>query len=400
MTFFCIATFFKGVDFLQACKAAGNTVFLLTKKSLEHEAWPSEAIDEMFFVEHDYNTPENFSIITEGMAYMMRSRHIDRIVALDDFDVEKGAHLREHFRIPGMGVTTARYFRDKLAMRMKSLDAGVPIPAFSPLFNDHQIHEFTQRVSPPWLVKPRTEASAIGIKKVNSTEELWAVVNHLGNDRHNYLVEQFKPGDVYHADSLIYEGKVLFCRVSQYVNTPLDVAHDGGIFRTATVEFKSKDDKDIQKLNAEVLKAFGMRSCASHTEFIRCYEDGKLYFLETSARVGGAHIAEMVEISSNINLWAEWARIEDAVAKNIPYNLPDVQNNAAGIIVSLSRFQQPDDRVFDDAEIMWRMRKDHHIGLIVSAETRGRVLQLLDQYTERIRSDFHASVPPKQKATS
>lgn len=400
MTFFCIATFFKGVDFLRACKAAGNTVYLLTKKSLEHEAWPREAIDEMFFVEHDYNTPENFSVITEGMAFMMRSRQIDRIVALDDFDVEKGTHLREHFRIPGMGQTTGRYFRDKLAMRVKALNSGIPIPAFSPLFNDHQIYEFTQRVASPWLVKPRTEASAIGIKKVNSAEELWAVVNHLGNDRHNYLVEQFKPGDVYHADSLIYEGKVLFCRVSQYVNTPLDVAHGGGIFRSATVEFGSKDDKEIQKLNAKVMDAFGMHSCASHTEFIRCYEDGKLYFLETSARVGGAHIAEMVEISSGINLWGEWARIEDAVAKNIPYELPPVQNAAAGIIVSLSRFQHPDDGVFNDPEVMWRMRKDHHIGLILRTESRARILELLDQYTERIRNDFHASVPPKEKATS
>ena len=43
----------------------------------------------------------------------MRSKKIDRIVALDDFDVEKGAYLREHFQISGMGQTTARHFRDK-----------------------------------------------------------------------------------------------------------------------------------------------------------------------------------------------------------------------------------------------------------------------------------------------
>lgn len=385
---------------MRACKAAGNTVYLVTKKSLEHEAWPQEAIDEIFFIEHDYNTPENLSNLSEGLAHMMRSRQINRVVSLDDFDVEKGAHLREQFRIPGMGQTTARYFRDKLAMRLKAQEENVPVPAFNSLFNDQQIHEYTQRVAPPWLVKPRTEASAIGIKKAHSAEELWHIIHHLGNDRHNYLVEQFKPGDVYHADSLIYNGKVLFCRVSQYVNTPLDVAHGGGIFRSATVEFGSKDDKGIQKLNADVMKAFGMHSSASHTEFIRCHEDGKLYFLETSCRVGGANIAEMVEISSGINLWAEWARIEDAVAKNIPYELPPVHKDAAGIIVSLSRFQHPDDRVFDDSEIMWRMRKDHHIGLIVRTDSRKRVLELLEQYTERIRNDFHASVPPKERATS
>lgn len=400
MTFFCVATFFKGLDFIKACKAAGNTVYVLTKKSLEHEAWPRESIDEMFYVEHDNNSPENLALIVEGLAYVMRSRKIDRIVSLDDFDVEKGAYLREHFRIPGMGQTTARYFRDKLAMRVRAAEAGINVPSFTALFNDQEIHDFTQHVQPPWLVKPRMEASAIGIKKVYSAEELWQVLHTLGDSRHNYLLEQFKPGDVYHADSLTYDGKVLFCRVSQYLSTPFEVAHGGGIFRSMTVEFGSKDDKALQKLNAEVMKAFGMRHSASHTEFIRCYEDDKYYFLETSSRVGGANLAEMVEISSGISLWAEWAHIEDAAAANKPYTLPPVRKNHAGIIVSLSRFQHPDDSSFIDSEIHWRMRKDHHIGMILQADKRERVKELLDRYAERVAQDFHASAPPKEKATS
>lgn len=399
MTFFLVATFFKGIDFIRACKAAGNTVLVLTKKELEHDPWPRECIDEMFYVEHDANTAENFDTIREGLAYVMRSRKIDWIVSLDDFDVEKGAFLREEFRIPGMGQTTARHFRDKLAMRMKAQEAGIPIPAFSSLFHDQDIHEFTQKVSPPWVVKPRTEASAIGIRKVHSTEELWNILGQISNERHNFLIEQFKPGDVYHADALILDNEVVFCRVSQYVNTPMEVAHGGGIFRSATVEFNSKDDKAIQKLNAQVKKAFGLQYSASHTEFIKCHEDGKFYFLETASRVGGAHIAEMVEASSGINLWVEWAKIEDAKAKNIPYQLPPVRQDHAGIIVSLSRFQYPDSNVFSDPEIVWHLRKDHHIGMIVKASSRERVLELLDNYAQRIAQDFHAAAPPKEKAT-
>lgn len=400
MTFFCVATFFKGIDFIKACKAAGNTVYVLTKKSLEHEPWPSEYIDEMFYVEHDNNKPENLALVTEGLAYVMRSRKIDRIVALDDFDVEKGAYLREHFRIPGMGQTTARYFRDKLAMRVRAAEAGINVPAFSAFFNDQEIHEYTQRVPAPWLVKPRTEASAIGIKKVHSAEELWQVLHTLGDNRHNFLLEQFKPGDVYHADSLIFDGKVQFCRVSQYLSTPFEVAHGGGIFRSMTVEFDGEDDQALQQLNAEVMKAFGMQYSASHTEFIKCYEDGKFYFLETSSRVGGAHLAEMVEISSGISLWKEWAHIEDAAAAKTAYELPTVRQDHAGIIVSLSRFQHPDDSSFNDPEIQWRVRKDHHIGMILKAEKRQRIQTLLDEYAERIRNDFHASAPPKEHATS
>lgn len=397
LTFLCISTYFKGQDFLRACKEAGNIVYLVTRKVLEHEPWPRESVDEFFYIESDDNSPENLAKLAEGAAWLLRSRKVDRIVALDDFDVEKATFLREQFRIPGMGQTTGRYFRDKLAMRTKAAEAGIPVPSFSALFNDEEINQYTMRTSPPWVVKPRAEASATGIKKVHSVEELWQVLEGLGEDRHRYLIEQFKPGDVYHADALTVGGKVLFCRVSRYLNTPLEVAHGGGIFRSHIIAFGSEEDKALQKLNADVMKAFGMQFSASHTEFIKCQEDGQFYFLETSSRVGGAHLAEMVEISSGINLWSEWAKLENAIARRESYQLPPVRQDYAGIIVSLSRFQHPDDSSFNDPEIAWRLRKDHHIGLIVRSAMRERVLELLNSYAERIGRDFHASAPADKK---
>lgn len=397
LTFLCISTYFKGQDFLRACKEAGNTVYLITRKVLEHEAWPREAVDEFFYIESDDNGPENLASLAAGTAWLLRSRKVDRIVALDDFDVEKATYLREQFRIPGMGQTTGRYFRDKLAMRMKAAEAGIPVPAFSPLFNDEEITQYALRTSPPWVVKPRAEASATGIKKVHSVEELWQVLEALGEERHRYLIEQFKPGDVYHADALTFAGKVLFCRVSRYLSTPLEVAHGGGIFRSHIIPFGSAEDKALQKLNADVMKAFGMQFSASHTEFIQCREDGQFYFLETSSRVGGAHLAEMVEFSSGINLWREWALLENAVARRESYRLPEARHDYTGIIVSLSRFQQPDDAQFDDPEIVWRLRKEYHVGMIVKAAGRERVLELLDNYAERIGRDFHASAPADKK---
>lgn len=397
LTFLCISTYFKGQDFLSACKEAGNTVYLVTRKSLEHEPWPREDIDEFFYIESDDNGPENLDRLSRGMAWLMRSRKVDRIVALDDFDVEKAAFLREQFRIPGMGQTTSHYFRDKLAMRIKAAEAGIRVPAFSPLFNDEAINHYVQEVSPPWVVKPRAEASATGIKKAHSAEELWQIIHGLGEERHRYLVEQFRPGDVYHTDGLTVGGKVVFCRVSRYLNTPLEVAHGGGIFRSHTIAFGSEDDEALQRLNADVMRGFGMQFSASHTEFIKCREDGKFYFLETSSRVGGAHLAEMVEFSSGINLWREWAKLENAVARKAPYQLPEARQDYTGIIVSLSRFQHPDDASFNDPEIVWRLKKDHHIGMIVKAPSREQVLGLLEKYAERIGQEFHASAPADKK---
>lgn len=395
-TFLCVSFYFKGVDFLKGCKKAGNTVYLLTKKNLEHK-WPREFLDDIFFMEDDANTPENFANMAKGLAWLMRSKKIDRIVALDDFDVEKAAYLREEFRIPGMGQTTARHFRDKLAMRMKAEEAGIPVPPYTALFHDEGINKFAAEVEAPWIVKPRSEASATGMKKVNNSHELWEVVHKLGDERHNYLVEQFKPGAVYHSDALSVGGKVVFCRISQYLDTPFEVAHGGGIFRSATVEFGKKDDKALQRLTTKVMKAFGMQYSASHTEFIRSEEDGKFYFLETASRVGGANLAEMVEISSGLNLWFEWANIETAMVAEKEYKLPAVKNDHAGILISLSKFQKPDHSPFDAKEISWRLTKDYHIGMILKSDDRDKIISLLDDYAQRVFNDYHASAPVPDK---
>ena len=392
-TFLCIASFFKGEAFLRACKEAGNTVFLVTSKKLENEAWPKDHIDSTFYLEEDASGNWNMNHLIEGLAHQMQENAIDRVVALDDFDVEKAAQIREHFRIPGMGQTTSRHFRDKLAMRVKAAEAGISIPAFSTLFNNNAINKFAKKTKGPWVVKPRAEASATGIQKVDNLDDLWKAIHNLGDKRHEYLVEQFKPGDVYHADSLIVEGKVVFCRVSKYMNTPFEVAHGGGIFRSHTIPFGSKDDRAIQKMNKEVMKAFGMQYSATHTEFIKCHDDGKIYFLETASRVGGAHLAEMVEASSGINLWAEWAKLESAMAKNISYKAPKATKEHTGIVVSLSRFQHPDTSSFTDEEIWWRLKKEYHIGLIVKSKKHDRIKNLLDEYAHRIQHEFHASAP-------
>ncbi len=389
----CIASFFKGEAFLQAAKRAGCTVYLITSKKHDNKNWPWESIDETFYVHDDGKDNWNMNDVIAGLAYTMQSKKIDRIVSLDDFDVEKGAALREHFRISGMGQTTARYFRDKLAMRVQARDAGIHVPAFSALFNDHEINDFITRTPAPWLVKPRGEASATGIKKAYSGQELWNIIHSLGDKRHQYLVEQFRPGDVYHVDALSLDRKVIFSRVSRYLATPMEVAHGGGIFRSMTVKFGSKDDKELQKMNEKVMKAFGMNYSASHTEFIKSKEDGQYYFLETASRVGGANLAEMVEASSGVNLWAEWARIEVAQATGTDYQLPTVRKDAAGIIVSLSRFQHPDHSSFTDSEIVWRMNKEYHIGLILQSSDESRISELLDLYAIRVKNEFHASMP-------
>jgi biotin carboxylase len=396
MTILCLASYEKGHEFLRECKRQGWTVVLITAQSIRDTAhWPMEAIDEIFYLPDD-GQHWNPTHMRNAVSFLARTRVFDRIVPLDDFDVELAAMIREHLRIPGMGETTAHYFRDKLAMRMRAAEAGLNVPEFILVLNYSQLATFLESVPGPWLLKPRSMAGAIGIKKINYAAEFWKIVEGLGDEQSNYLLERFIPGDIFHVDSIVYEREVCFAIASGYGTPPLEVAQGGGIFTTRILERDSDTAQRLLAENEKVLKALGLQRGVSHTEYIIGREDSRVYFLETSARVGGAHIAELVEAATGINLWAEWAKVEVAGGK-APYTPPPVLEDYAGLLVSLARQEQPDTTPFNDPEIVWRMAKPHHVGLIVRSASAARVRELLEDYSKRVAHDYHAVAPPQDR---
>ena len=393
-TILCLASYFKGGAFLEECKCLGCHTILITSQDLEHEAWPREAIDEFFVMPFAnlFKQPD----ITNAVSYLARNRKIDRIIALDDFDVETVADLREHLRMPGMGGSTARYFRDKLAMRVQARDEGIPVPAFVHVLNYDDVRDYMHRVPGPWVLKPRSEASSMGIRKVNSPAELWPILDELGDRQSYYVLEKFVPGDVFHVDSIVWNKQVLFTVCSKYGLPPMAVYQGGGVFITGNLPYHAPEEQALQALNREVIAAMGMVRGVTHAEFIRAEADGTFHFLEIAARVGGANIDLMLEHATGINLWREWARLELAHLNKDEYTLPPTHQDYAGLVVSLARQPWPDTSAYNNPELVWRLQKEHHVGFIVAAPDHGRVQQLIGDYAGRIAQDFMASAPPKE----
>ncbi|APR77080.1 Putative nikkomycin biosynthesis protein, carboxylase [Minicystis rosea] len=397
-TILCVASYFKGNAFLEQCKREGCHVILLTLEPLLSKPWAREFCDEVFAV----HSMTDLRAVVNAVSYLARTRDIARIVPLDDYDVEIAAHLREHLRIPGMGETTARYFRDKLAMRARAKDRGIDIPEFVHVLNHAKIHRFLESVPGPWLLKPRSEASSVGIKKFERADDVWKAIEELGDQQSSYLVERMIPGDVLHVDSIVSERQVVFAEVHQYRKPLFELMHQGGgIFCTRTVPRGSELERDVLAAHAKVVEHLNLVRGVTHTEFIRGRDDGKIYFLETAARVGGAHIADLVEASTGLNPWREWAKIEISQGEE-PYEVPEHRKDYAGLVLSLARQEKPDTSAYDDPEIVWRLdgHPAHHVGLIVRASTYERVEELLSSYEPRMARDFMAVLPAPTSATS
>jgi len=394
--FLCIASYEKGQDFLRQCAELGVKPTLLTVDKLRDADWPREALEEVVTMPPGLTVDQ----ILNTVSYMARGRRFDRIVALDEFDLETAAQVREHMRIRGMGVTASAYYRDKLAMRTGAQESGFLVPAFCRVLNYDELRAYMAHVPAPWLLKPRSEASALGIRKILEPEQLWRALDELGDRQSRFLLEQFVPGDIYHVDSIVAEGKVVFSVAHQYGRPPMQVMHEGGVFTTRTVDRGSSDWAALTELNARLAPALGMIRGVTHAEYIKSHADGRFYFLEIAARVGGAFIADLVATSTGVNLWREWARLEVASLRDEAYTLPPTFETYSGSVLCLAQTAEPDTSAFDAPEIVYRMKKHHHAGMIVKSDDPNRVRELLETYSEEFARRFLASMPPPEKPTA
>ncbi|HQY95012.1 MAG TPA: ATPase, partial [Caldilinea sp.] len=208
------------------------------------------------------------------------------------------------------------------------------------------------------------------------------------------LLEKFLYGDVFHVDSVVWDGEVSFAAAHRYGLPPMTVYHGGGVFASSTVAHGSEIEHALLAANRQVIAAMGLARGVTHAEFIRATEDGQTYFLEIAARVGGAGIDQLVEYASNLNPWVEWARVIVADLREEPYTLPPLRHDYAGLIVSLARQEWPDTAGYNDAELVWRLHKRHHVGFIVASSDHARVQALVSDYASRVAYDFNASAPP------
>ena len=393
-----IASDYKGSEFIEEAHNAGWDVTLVTRKKLLDSPWPWTAINDVKTVEDDAGVLDYVRAATN----VAGSRPVDRVVGLDEFDVITAAMTREHLDLPGMSRSFALRFRDKLTMRNIAHRAGIPCPEFVGAFNAQQITQFLGDVAAPWIVKPRHEVSAFGIRKCETAGEVWDVLTDLDGRNtwrdhpSNFLVERFIDGHVFHVDSVVENGKVVACGVSVYGTTPFKVSHYGGVFTSSIVPYKSKERKQLEVMNRALLMAFEYGRGVAHAEFLQCDATGEFYLLEVACRVGGAYIANVLEHACNFNLWREWAKLEIATDDK-PYKLPKLRKDFAGITLALANTDEPDTSHYDDAEIVYKINKPKHVGMIFHSTQAARIDELLGVYTERITNDFLTMAPVKER---
>ena len=231
LTFLCITTYEKGQEFMRECKRQGCRVILLTAEKLRDADWPRESLDDTFYL------PEEIAL-ADIVAQLLILPATTSSTASSRSTNTTWRPLPLFASIcasPAWALPRCAIFATSWPCACGRSIATCACRISCPVVNHADIRYYLEHVPGPWVLKPRQEASAIGIKKIHAAEELWPLLEQLGDKQSSYLLEKFLPGDVYHVDSVVSENEVVFANVSKYGKPPMNVAQGGGIFTTFTV---------------------------------------------------------------------------------------------------------------------------------------------------------------------
>lgn len=233
---------------------------------------------------------------------------IERIFPLFEGDVLPASRSRKDHGIPGLTPDQALNFRDKNVMHRRAEELGVRVARSCRPDTVGAVAEFAGQVGYPVVIKPYAGWACGDTHRVDSREDLDRVWELMGDDRHEYRVEEFVRGTEFHVDSLFQDGEVVFAQLSRYTYSVLDYLDEPG----GTVSRKhhlTPAEQRIVELNTVVLRGFGLRTGVVHAEFF-LLDDEEIVFGEAGARAGGGSIVPAVEAGRGINLAGEWCRLE------------------------------------------------------------------------------------------
>lgn len=386
-----VAHFCKGERILKTFQELGCQITLLSRADLQDKPWPRDLVNEVFFVK-DFRDRRD---VLNAVSYLHQDRDFQIVAPLDEYAVGTAAKLRAHLALPGLCEGTTRKVRDKLTMRCVARSHGIAIPKFCGFNNRTKISALLATTSPPWMVKPRAAGGSVRILKLWKPDEIWAKYEELQDRRSHHLIEEFVPGDVFHVDTIVHDGKILLEVPGRYANSPFDVWHSGGVFAAQTVPRKSKLCKELLTLNRRVIEAMGIRNGVNHAEFLG--QGGKLQFLEIAARVPGSNLDQLTTAATGVDLFEESAKIQYCRVSSRPYKLAKFRYKEAGIVQCLAQQEQPSlEGIAHFPEITWTWNKDHHIGAAFCSPKASRIDDLIHEILQRFQQDNLAVMPASE----
>lgn len=222
------------------------------------------------------------------------------------------AAVADRLKLPGISRGTARLCMDKLAMKRRFLQAGVPVPWFEPLESEAQLDELVARHGTV-IVKPVDSRGARGVLRVDAAVDThWAVAHaREASPCGRAMIEQYLDGPQISSESIVLDERVwtLGCSDRNYARLDEFAPHvieDGGCQPSVHLDQILSEVDDVILRAA---RAIGMSRGALKGDLVLTPGRGPVV-IEVAPRLsGGWFCTDQIPLSTGVDLVQMQARI-------------------------------------------------------------------------------------------
>jgi len=205
-------------------------------------------------------------------------------------------YLAKQLGLIGNSPECTRVTTDKLAMRLRLSQCGLPCPRFSDASDVAKI--LNDCGDFPLIVKPLDRSGSRGVTLARSAGELGRAIERAQEQsfQHRHIVEEFVTGREYSVEMISWQGEHYFLQVTEKETS-------GAPFFVEKAHHQPADlpEPMIEKIIDIVRKSLnclGVEFGASHSEVLLT-DDDEVFIVEIGARMGGDYIgSHLVELST------------------------------------------------------------------------------------------------------
>jgi hypothetical protein len=277
---------------------------------------------------------DSAAVISELHA-SLKGHSIDRIECLWEPGIMLAAQLRQHFGVEGLGIEQAHRFRDKEAMKIALDKAGIRTPRHVAADSAAAVWEAAELIGFPVILKPIAGAGSADTYRIETADELRAVLPRLGHVP-TVSVEEFVDGEEYTFDTITIEGRIAYYNVAWYRPRPL-IARSNEWISPQVIALRDVDAPELADgiaMGFDVIKALDFQSGFTHMEWYR-KADGEVVFGEIGARPPGAHQVDQMKFACDFDVFRAWGaaicngKLESAIERR--YNVATIYKRAKGV---------------------------------------------------------------------
>ncbi len=212
------------------------------------------------------------------------------------------AAVAEARGLPGIGVETAHLLTNKIAMRRRLAERGVPQPRFAAVRTLAESRRAADEVGFPAVLKPADSGGQRGLFRVESLDDVDAHLHEalVASPTEEAILEEFVEGTELNGMLVARGSEVIALTLSDRLRPP-GIGFGVGWIHVYPPTIPSDQLDEAERVAVHTVHALGLRGGIAFPQLI-AHPDGRVVVVECAARIPGGQMADLVRVAVGVDV--------------------------------------------------------------------------------------------------